>query len=80
MEEIKVIEGEIFKDERGQISSLNNFRFGEVERFYFIQHPKTDVIRGWNGIGLKRNGFIVLKEPLHWCWLKSTTGKILQQI
>ena len=49
MADVKVIDGEIFRDERGQISSLNAFRFPGVERFYFIHHPDTSVIRGWHG-------------------------------
>ena len=61
MEAIKVIKGEIFKDERGQISSLNNFRFGEVERFYFIHHPDTRVIRGWHGHQFEKKWFYCVK-------------------
>lgn len=49
MSQIKLIEGEIFQDYRGIITSMNNFRFGEVERFYFIHHPDASVIRGWHG-------------------------------
>ena len=32
MIKIEVIEGEVFNDHRGQISSMNHFMFGEVER------------------------------------------------
>lgn len=49
MDEIQIINGEIFVDERGRISSLNTFRFNGVERFYFIHHPDVSVIRGWHG-------------------------------
>lgn len=61
MKAIKVIEGEIFKDERGQICSLNNFRFGEVERFYFIHHSNTNVIRGWHGHQFEKKWFYCVK-------------------
>lgn len=59
--EIEVIEGEIFKDERGQISSLNNFRFEGVNRFYFIHHPDVKVIRGWHGHQQERKWFCCIK-------------------
>ena len=55
--EVEEIDGEIFRDERGQISSLNTFRFSGVERFYFIHHPDTSVIRGWHGHQHERKWF-----------------------
>ena len=61
MDTVKIIRGEIFKDERGQISSLNNFRFGEIERFYLIHHPDTSVIRGWHGHRFEKKWFYCVK-------------------
>lgn len=57
----QIIEGEIFRDERGQISSLNAFRFDGVERFYFIHHPDTSVIRGWHGHQHEKKWFYCVK-------------------
>lgn len=59
--EVKIIEGEIFRDERGRISSLNAFRFQGVERFYFIHHPDTSVIRGWHGHQHEKKWFYCVK-------------------
>ena len=61
MADVKVIEGEIFRDQRGQISSLNAFRFPGVERFYFIHHPDTSVIRGWHGHKHEKKWFYCVK-------------------
>lgn len=61
MSEIKVIEGEIFRDHRGQISSLNNFHFKGVKRAYFIHHPDVSVIRGWHAHQFERKWFYCLK-------------------
>ena len=62
MSEIKVIQGEIFCDERGQISSLNAFRFAdEVKRFYFIHHPDVSVIRGWHAHQYEKKWFYCVK-------------------
>lgn len=61
MSEIRLIQGEIFHDHRGTISSLNNFRFDEVERCYFIHHPDTSVIRGWHGHQFEKKWFYCLK-------------------
>lgn len=61
MAEVKVIQGEIFRDHRGQISSLNDFRFEGVERFYFIHHPDTQVIRGWHGHQFEQKWFYCVK-------------------
>ena len=61
MADVKVIDGEIFRDHRGQISSLNAFRFPGVERFYFIHHPDTSVIRGWHGHQHEKKWFYCVK-------------------
>ena len=61
MADVKIIDGEIFRDERGQISSLNAFRFPGVERFYFIHHPDTSVIRGWHGHQHEKKWFYCVK-------------------
>ena len=58
---VKIIDGEIFHDHRGQISSLNAFRFPGVERFYFIHHPDTSVIRGWHGHQHEKKWFYCVK-------------------
>jgi len=46
---VRIIEGEVFTDARGRISSLNHFCFEDVNRVYFIHHPDVSVIRGWHG-------------------------------
>ena len=61
MADVKIIDGEIFRDQRGQISSLNAFRFPGVERFYFIHHPDTSVIRGWHGHQYEKKWFYCVK-------------------
>jgi len=61
MADVKIIDGEIFRDQRGQISSLNAFRFPGVERFYFIHHPDTSVIRGWHGHKNEKKWFYCVK-------------------
>lgn len=61
MEGIEIIEGEIYCDARGQISSLNDFRFDGVERCYFIHHPSTQVVRGWHGHRHEQKWFYCLK-------------------
>ncbi len=61
MADVKVIDGEIFRYERGQISSLNAFRFPGVERFYFIHHPDPSVIRGWHGHQHEKKWFYCVK-------------------
>ena len=61
MADVKIIDGEIFRDQRGQISSLNAFRFPGVERFYFIHHPDISVIRGWHGHQYEKKWFYCVK-------------------
>ncbi len=61
MSEIKLVQGEIFNDFRGQISSLNKFRFDGVERCYFIHHPDVSVIRGWHAHQHEKKWFCCVK-------------------
>lgn len=61
MSDVQIIKGEIFRDERGQISSLNSFHFEGVRRSYFIHHPDVDVIRGWHAHQFERKWFYCIK-------------------
>lgn len=61
MSKITVIQGEIFRDERGQISSLNEFDFEGVRRTYIIHHPDADVVRGWHAHQHERKWFYCIK-------------------
>lgn len=61
MDQIQVIEGEIFHDHRGQISSLNSFHFDGVRRTYIIHHPDSSVIRGWHAHQHERKWFYCIK-------------------
>ena len=56
-----MIEGEIFADYRGKLSSLNKFRFDEVNRVYFLNHPDCSVVRGWNGHKTEKKFFCCVK-------------------
>lgn len=61
MADIKIIEGEIFRDHRGLISSLNSFHFDGVRRTYIIHHPDTSIVRGWHAHQHERKWFYCIK-------------------
>ena len=56
-----MINGEIFEDHRGKIASLNNFDYSPVKRSYFITHPDTSVVRGWNAHKLECKWFYCIR-------------------
>ena len=58
---VKVFNGEIFLDDRGEIKSINNFNLEEIKRIYFITHPDESTIRGWHGHKLERKWFYCIK-------------------
>ena len=70
MIKIEVIEGEVFNDHRGQISSMNHFMFGEVERYYFIHHPDPAIIRGWHGHQFEKKWFQCIKGSFTLAFVK----------
>lgn len=61
MSDLKIIQGEIFRDHRGQISSINDLRFDGIERTYFIHHPDTSIVRGWHGHQFEKKWFYCVK-------------------
>ena len=70
MSDIKVIEGEIFRDARGQISSLNSLEFEGIERCYFIHHPDISVVRGWHGHQFEKKWFYCVKGSFTLAFVK----------
>lgn len=61
MPKIEIVHGEIFEDYRGRISSINNFDFESVERFYVIHHSDKSVVRGWHGHKYEKKWFYCIK-------------------
>lgn len=61
MAEIKVVEGEVFVDHRGEIHSANNLDFAEIKRSYTITNADTEIIRGWHGRQDEKKWFWCLK-------------------
>jgi dTDP-4-dehydrorhamnose 3,5-epimerase len=53
-----IIDGDIHKDERGQIRFINNFDLSQVKRMYAIE-PIKDCIRAWQGHSKETKWFFV---------------------
>jgi dTDP-4-dehydrorhamnose 3,5-epimerase len=45
----RIIPGDLFVDDRGEIGSVNNFHFPDVKRFYTISNHRSGFIRAWHG-------------------------------
>lgn len=52
-----IIKGGSFSDERGTMRFVNEFRFEDVKRFYFIKHTDTSVVRTWQGHQFEKKYF-----------------------
>ncbi len=69
-----LLDGEIFSDERGFISSLNSLDFEGIERIYFIRNHSVSIVRGWHGHKVEKKWFycvegefeIALVQPDDW--------------
>ena len=57
LDKVTIVEGEVFNDYRGRISSLNNFHFDGVRRSYIITHPDASIVRGWHAHQFERKWF-----------------------
>ncbi len=56
-EQPTIIKGGNFTDHRGSMRFVNDFRFEDIKRFYFIKHPETSVIRAWQGHQFEKKYF-----------------------
>ena len=46
---VKVLEGGVAVDDRGQLSFVNDFDFKDVKRFYMVDNHEKGFIRAWHG-------------------------------
>lgn len=58
--DIEYIKGGVAKDDRGQISFVNDFDMSAVKRFYIIRNSDVELIRGWRGHRIEQRWFYVL--------------------
>lgn len=70
MDKIKIIEGGISVDHRGQISHVNDLDMSEVERFYVIHQNDTSIIRAWHAHQHEKKWFYVIKGSFKMAFVK----------
>ena len=70
MREIKLLDGGIFTDQRGQISYANDLDMSEVARFYVIHHSDTSVIRAWHAHQHEKKWFYVVRGSFMGAFVK----------
>jgi|TARA_R100000081_G_C4707935_1_gene111220 dTDP-4-dehydrorhamnose 3,5-epimerase len=46
---VKIIDGGVAVDDRGQLSFVNDFNFENVKRFYMVENHEKGFIRAWHG-------------------------------
>jgi len=70
IEKPAIIRGGSFVDERGCMRFVNDFRFDDVKRFYFIKHPDTAIIRAWQGHQFEKKYFYPVSGSFIVAWVK----------
>lgn len=70
MDNIKIIEGGISVDYRGQISHVNDLDMSEVERFYVIHQNDTSIIRAWHAHQHEKKWFYAIKGSFKMAFVK----------
>lgn len=65
-----IIKGGKFHDHRGSMRFVNDFRFPDVTRFYFIQHPDPSVVRAWQGHQFEKKYFYPVSGSFVVAWVK----------
>ena len=49
MDQVRLIEGGLAVDDRGQVSFVNGFGFEGVKRFYAVANHRQGFVRAWHG-------------------------------
>jgi len=49
MDTLKLIEGGIAVDDRGQLTFFNNFNYSSIKRFYIVENHRENFVRAWHG-------------------------------
>lgn len=44
----RLIKGDLHKDERGEVSFINQFKFPNIKRFYIVSNRKSGMVRAWH--------------------------------
>ena len=70
MNRIRIIEGGISVDYRGQISHVNSWDMREVERFYIIHQKDTSIIRTWHAHQYEKKWFYAVKGSFTTAFVK----------
>ena len=66
----QIIKGGHFRDYRGEMRFVNDFKFEDVKRFYFIKHPDTEIVRAWQGHQREYKYFYPIKGSFIIAWVK----------
>jgi dTDP-4-dehydrorhamnose 3,5-epimerase len=65
---MKLIEGDIFRDNRGEVRFVNGFDMSEVRRMYCIR-PEEGIVRAWQGHRHEKKWFHVVRGAFLIKWV-----------
>ncbi len=54
----QIIEGDIFSDNRGILSFINDFDLGAIKRMYYTTNANIDIIRAWQAHKIESRWFL----------------------
>jgi dTDP-4-dehydrorhamnose 3,5-epimerase len=65
-----IIKGGTFSDDRGSMRFVNDFKFTDVKRFYFIKHPNTTFVRAWQAHQFEKKYFYPISGSFVVAWVE----------
>lgn len=57
---IRLIEGNLFVDDRGQLSFVNEFNFAGIKRFYIVENHVEGFVRAWHAHKIESKYVLVI--------------------
>lgn len=70
MSDIRILQGGIFRDHRGELVHVNDFHLEGARRYYVIKHDSTEVVRGWHGHRFEAKWFQCLRGGFRLAFVK----------
>lgn len=70
MSDIRILEGGIFRDYRGELVHMNGFNLDGAHRYYIIKHDSPEVIRGWHGHQFEGKWFQCLRGSFRMAFVR----------
>ncbi|WP_373495719.1 hypothetical protein [Aquiflexum sp.] len=66
----KVVNSEIFQNQKGILIAFNEFSLLPIKRLYSIIHPNSGIVKAWQGHKIENKWFYVIEGSFAIAWVE----------